>query len=75
MDTLQDFNIYLSSKEYAFLISQKKLINSTENLHQTLESTINSEIWICTRFFISNLGFCLELGLFNSETKIGTGVA
>ena len=31
---------------------------------------------LCTRFFfISNLGFCLELGLLNSETKIGTGVA
>ena len=26
-------------------------------------------------FFISNLGFCLELGLLNSKTKIGTGVA
>ena len=26
-------------------------------------------------FFISNLGFCTELGLLNSETKIGTGVA
>ena len=26
-------------------------------------------------FFISNLGFCLELGMLNSETKIGTGVA
>ena len=26
-------------------------------------------------FFISNLGFCLELGLLNSETEIGTGVA
>ena len=26
-------------------------------------------------FFISNLGFCLELELLNSETEIGTGVA
>ena len=26
-------------------------------------------------FFISNLGFCLELGLLNSETVIGIGVA
>ena len=26
-------------------------------------------------FFTSNLGFCLELGLLNSETGIGTGVA
>ena len=26
-------------------------------------------------FFISNLGFCLELGLLNSETEIGTLVA
>ena len=26
-------------------------------------------------FFISNLGFCLELGLLNSETEIGTGIA
>ena len=26
-------------------------------------------------FFISNLGFCLELGLLNCKTKIGTGVA
>ena len=26
-------------------------------------------------FFISNLGFCLELGLLNSETEIGTGAA
>ena len=26
-------------------------------------------------FFKSNLGFCLELGLLNSETEIGTGVA
>ena len=26
-------------------------------------------------FFKSNLGFCLELGLLNSETKVGTGVA
>ena len=26
-------------------------------------------------FFISNLGFCLELGLLNSETEIGTVVA
>ena len=25
--------------------------------------------------FISNLGFCLELELLNSETEIGTGVA
>ena len=25
-------------------------------------------------FFISNIGFCLELGLLNSETDIGTGV-
>ena len=29
-----------------------------------------------TRFyFISNLGFCLELRLLNSDTEIGTGVA
>ena len=26
-------------------------------------------------FFISNLGFCLEHGLLNSETEISTGVA
>ena len=26
-------------------------------------------------FFKSNLGFCLELGLLNSETEIGTVVA
>ena len=26
-------------------------------------------------FFTSNLGFCLKLGLLNSETEIGTGVA
>ena len=26
-------------------------------------------------FFISNLGFCLELRLLSSETEIGTGVA
>ena len=26
-------------------------------------------------FFKSNLGFCLELELLNSETEIGTGVA
>ena len=26
-------------------------------------------------FFISNLGFCLEFGLLNSETEIGTEVA
>ena len=26
-------------------------------------------------FFYKNLGFCLELGLLNSETEIGTGVA
>ena len=26
-------------------------------------------------FFMSNLGFCPELGLLNSETEIGTGVA
>ena len=26
-------------------------------------------------FFISNLGFCLELGLLNSETETGTGFA
>ena len=26
-------------------------------------------------FFISNLAFCLELGLLNSKTEIGTGVA
>ena len=26
-------------------------------------------------FFIRNLGFCLELGLLNSETEIGNGVA
>ena len=26
-------------------------------------------------FFISNLGLCLELGLLNSETEIGTGIA
>ena len=26
-------------------------------------------------FFISNLGFCLELRLLNSETETGTGVA
>ena len=26
-------------------------------------------------FFKSNLGFCLELGLLNSETEIGTAVA
>ena len=28
-----------------------------------------------TSFFISNLGFSLELGLLNSETKIDIGVA
>ena len=33
-------------------------------------------IYLITLYFcISNLGFCLELGLLNSETKIGTGVA
>ena len=26
-------------------------------------------------FFISNLGFCLELGLLNSGAEIGSGVA
>ena len=26
-------------------------------------------------FFISNLGFGVELGLLNSETEIGTGIA
>ena len=26
-------------------------------------------------FFISNLGFCLEPGMLNFETEIGTGVA
>ena len=26
-------------------------------------------------FFISNLGFCLELRWLNSKTEIGTGVA
>ena len=26
-------------------------------------------------FFISDLGFCPELGLLNSETEIGTGIA
>ena len=26
-------------------------------------------------FFISNLGFCLELGFLNSEIETGTGVA
>ena len=32
-------------------------------------------LYAYTRFsFISNLGFCLELGLLNSETEIGTGV-
>ena len=30
---------------------------------------------IYTKFFISNLGFCLELGLPNSETETGTVVA
>ena len=36
----------------------------------------NTHISRYTRvFFISNLGFCLELGLLISETEIGTGVA
>ena len=30
---------------------------------------------ITVDFFISNLGFYLELGLLNSETEFGTGVA
>ena len=32
-------------------------------------------IILYTIFFYSKLGFCLELGLLNSETEIGTGVA
>ena len=26
-------------------------------------------------FFTNNLGFCVDLGLLNSKTEIGTGVA
>ena len=40
-----------------------------------IKAGLLSPILYYTRFFlISNLGFCLELGLLNSETEIGTGV-
>ena len=34
-----------------------------------------SKICVHKIFFISNLGFCLKLGLLNFENEIGTGVA
>ena len=43
------------------------MATGNKRLMQVCESTLG--------FFISNLGFCLELGLLNSETEIGTGVA
>ena len=46
------------------------------NLIRLLNNKKQYSQLIYTRFFItSNLGFCLELGLLNSETEIGTGVA
>ena len=36
---------------------------------------ITSAISSILDLFLSNLGFCLELGLLNSETETGTGVA
>ena len=35
----------------------------------------NGSILVNQAFFISSLGFCLELRMLNSETEIGTGVA
>ena len=54
----------LSWKDHIKYIENKvmnKLILNKNSLHQI--------------FFISNLGFCLELGLLNSKTEIGIGVA
>ena len=46
----------------AFYSSPRKIMNSTVTHYTRF-------------FFVSNLGFCLELGLLNFETEIGTGVA
>ena len=40
-----------------------------------LKDIITSAISSTLDLFLSNLGFCLELGLLNSETETGTGVA
>ena len=49
--------------------------NNHNELLKTLSCTANKSVPRYTTFFLSNLGFCLELGLLNSETEIGTGVA
>ena len=64
----QNEQIKLLNNEILELVQVKKFdkeMNSTFSFNDKIHYT----------FFISNLGFCLRLGLLNSETKIGTGVA
>ena len=49
-------------------------VNIKSLVYLTLEY-LSLESLVYTRFFDKPLGFCLDLGLLNSETQIGTGVA
>ena len=72
LDILGNLNIvYFSLSDLTIVLHEFNSLqnNSTQNLHPKFT-------FAYTRFFfISNLGFCLELGLLNSKTEIGTGVA
>ena len=52
----------------------KIIILGGRKIDRLIEVILNIFFW-AYNFMISNLGFCLELGLLNSETEIGTGVA
>ena len=61
--------LFLHLKDFSATVHRKLSL-------KTVDTDVSSVLSVYTRFFfISNLGFCLELGLLNSETEIGTGVA
>ena len=61
MSKTKSTNVYIEALSIPFLCSSVR--GQSKKTLDTLD------------FFISNLGFCLQLGLLNSETEIGTGVA
>ena len=50
-------------------------IRTMQSKSENIKILMGSKTGDTVEFFTSNLGFCLELGLLNSETKIGTGIA
>ena len=51
------------------------MVNSSNKANSVWAGEVVLFITTTLDFFISNLEFCLELGLLNSETEIVTGTA